>query len=57
MEIWWGQFSRESFGKLRVLEIVACHDISLVIPHNIEQLIVRSCLFSGKGNPSGRSCG
>ena len=50
MEIWWGQFSRESFGKLRVLEIEACHDISVVIPssklqalHNIEQLIVRSC--------------
>ena len=49
VEISWGQFSRESFGKLRVLEI-ACHDTSVVIPssklqalHNIEQLIVRSC--------------
>ncbi|XP_034707099.1 disease resistance protein At4g27190-like [Vitis riparia] len=43
VEIWCGQFSRESFGKLRVLEIEACHDISLVIPHTIEQLIVRRC--------------
>ncbi|KAL6323770.1 hypothetical protein AAG906_002238 [Vitis piasezkii] len=43
VEISWGQFSRESFGKLRVLEIEVCHDISVVIPHNIEQLIVRRC--------------
>ena len=43
VEISWGQFSRESFGKLRVLEIEGWHDISVVIPHNIEQLIVRRC--------------
>ena len=50
MEILLSQFSRESFGKLRVLEIKACHDVLVVIPssklqvlHNLKQLIVRNC--------------
>ncbi|XP_034707556.1 disease resistance protein At4g27190-like isoform X2 [Vitis riparia] len=50
MEIWRGQFSRESFGKLRVLEIKICERIPVVIPcskllvlQNLEQLNVQDC--------------
>ena len=50
MEIWGGQFSRESFGKLRKLEIEDSPNISVVIPsrmlqilHNLKQLTLRSC--------------
>ncbi|XP_034707564.1 uncharacterized protein LOC117930893 isoform X2 [Vitis riparia] len=50
MEIWRGQFSRESFGKLRVLEIKMCKGIPVAIPcsklpvlQNLEQLNVQDC--------------
>ena len=50
MEIWQGQFSRESFGKLRNLEIFQCHNISVVIPcskqqgwNNLKRLTLGSC--------------
>ncbi|XP_034707554.1 disease resistance protein SUMM2-like isoform X5 [Vitis riparia] len=50
MEIWRGQFSRDSFGKLRVLEIKMCEGIPVAIPcsklpvlQNLEQLNVQDC--------------
>ena len=50
MKIWQGQFSGESFCKLRLLRIRECHDILVVIPsnvlpklHNLEELHVNKC--------------
>ena len=50
MKIWQGQFSEESFCKLRLLKIRKCHDIFVVIPsnvlpklHNLEELHVSKC--------------
>lgn len=50
MKIWQGQFSGESFCKLRLLMIRECHDILVVIPsnvlpklHNLEELHVSKC--------------
>ncbi|KAL6324295.1 hypothetical protein AAG906_007410 [Vitis piasezkii] len=50
MKIWQGQFSGESFCKLRLLKIRKCHDILVVIPsnvlsklHNLEELHVSKC--------------
>ena len=50
MEIWRGQFSWESFGKLRNLEIKECHGISVVVlcsklqeGNDIEPLTLTSC--------------
>ncbi|XP_034707550.1 probable disease resistance protein At4g27220 isoform X2 [Vitis riparia] len=50
MEIWRGQFSRESFGKLRVLMITMCEGIPVAIPcsklpvlQNLEKLFVLNC--------------
>ncbi|KAL6324355.1 hypothetical protein AAG906_012959 [Vitis piasezkii] len=50
VEIWRGQYSSESFGKLRVLSIENCDDISVAIPcsklpvlQNLEILKVSRC--------------
>ncbi|XP_034707644.1 uncharacterized protein LOC117930941 isoform X2 [Vitis riparia] len=50
MKIWQGQFSGESFCKLRLLKIRKCHDIFVVIPsnvlpklYNLEELHVSKC--------------
>ena len=51
MEIWRDRYSMDQlWGKLRVLEIKECHDISVAIPssklqvlHNLEELTLRSC--------------
>ena len=50
MKIWQGQFSGESFCKLRVLRIEMCHNILIVIPcsrlpklHNLKELYVSKC--------------
>eukprot|EP00261_Vitis_vinifera_P039659 XP_019080902.1 PREDICTED: probable disease resistance protein At4g27220 isoform X2 [Vitis vinifera] len=50
MKIWQGQFSGESFCKLRVLKIKMCHNILVVIPcsrlpklHNLKELYVSKC--------------
>ena len=51
VEIWRGQYSRDSFGKLRFLMIEDCNDISVAIPcsklpvlQNLEQLEVCNCI-------------